>query len=169
MKIKVNNYQFDAAAKTVKLTDYEVIRLDSVLLITNVTKNIIIYNFASPKKGGTVFGNIVSLFYDTTKMSSTDKLQIYYEDEQTGMGATLDQQLVLNELIETLQELSSRLNVFASMAQSGQPALRTHEIGTASIAGTVTAGYVGSQPGFSFALAVNNATAVQSNIDNVTV
>ena len=169
MKVKVNNYAFDATAKTVTFTDYEAIRLDSVLLITNVTKNVIIYNFASPKKGGTVAGNVLTLFYDTSKMSSGDKLQVYYEDERSGLGATEDNQLILNELVETLQELASRLNVLGSMAQSGIPALRVHEIGTNSVVGTISVDKFGGAPGLNMSNSLNNSAAIQSNINNVTV
>jgi len=54
--------------------------LDSILLITNVTDNIIIYNFADPTKGGTVSDNVLTLTYDTSSMSNTDKLLIFYDD-----------------------------------------------------------------------------------------
>jgi len=56
MKILIQNYTFDKTAKTVTFTDYSSIRLDSLLLITNVTSNVIIYNFASPALGGAVNG-----------------------------------------------------------------------------------------------------------------
>jgi len=80
MKIQVTNYTFDASAKTVTFSDYGTIRLDSILLITNVTDNVIIYNFADPTKGGTVATNVLTLTYDTTSMADTDKLQIFYDD-----------------------------------------------------------------------------------------
>lgn len=55
--------------------------------------------------------------------------------EQTALEITL------NSLTETLQELSARLMVIASMANSGQPALRTIPIASVSTAvtGTLTA------------------------------
>ena len=84
MKIKINNYSFDASGKTIAFTDYTSINLDGILLVTNVTRNIIIYNFASPAKGGTVSDNVLSLTYDTTAMSDGDKLQIFYEDGVAG-------------------------------------------------------------------------------------
>ena len=46
MKIKINNYTFNATASKVTFNDYTSINLDGVLLITNVMPNIIIYNFA---------------------------------------------------------------------------------------------------------------------------
>jgi hypothetical protein len=80
MKKLISNYTFNPSAKTVTFSDYAAIDLESLLLITNVTDNVIIYNFADPSRGGGVNGNTVTLTYDTTSMSSTDALQIYYED-----------------------------------------------------------------------------------------
>lgn len=80
MKILVTNYTFDASAKTITFADINPIDLEKVLLITNVTDNIIIYNFAKIGKGGTAATNIMTLDFDTTSMSDTDELQIYYDD-----------------------------------------------------------------------------------------
>jgi hypothetical protein len=79
-KIKIDNYSFDKATKKVTFTDYTTIRLDAILLITNTTHNIIIYNFADPLKGGTIATNVLTLTYDTSAMANTDKLLIYYDD-----------------------------------------------------------------------------------------
>jgi hypothetical protein len=79
MKQKIDNYIFNATAKTVTFTDYTSIRLDGMLLITNVTSNEIIYNFADPTKGGTVSKNILTFTYSTIQMHNTDKLLIYYD------------------------------------------------------------------------------------------
>jgi hypothetical protein len=83
MKIRVPNYTFSpggANIGTVTFASYPSITLDSVLLITNVTSNIIIYNFADPTAGGSVNGNVLTLEYNTTAMNSSDKLIIYYDD-----------------------------------------------------------------------------------------
>jgi len=102
MKTKISNYTFDKTLKTVTFSDYSSIRLDGVLLITNVTSNIIIYNFADPAKGGTVLNNVLTLLYDTSLMNNTDKLLIYYDDYfdgriiysgniiATGAGSSID-------------------------------------------------------------------------------
>jgi hypothetical protein len=83
MKIIVSNYSFDASEKKITFTDYNPIIIERVLLITNITDNIIIYNFADPTKGGTAATNVLTLTYDTTSMSDTDKLQIFYDDAST--------------------------------------------------------------------------------------
>jgi len=80
MKLSVANYTFDASAKTVTFTDINPILLEAVLLVVNVTDQIIIYNFADPAKGGTVATNVLTLEFDTTSMDDTDKLLIFYED-----------------------------------------------------------------------------------------
>ncbi|MFA5993365.1 MAG: hypothetical protein WC823_00225 [Parcubacteria group bacterium] len=82
MKIRISNYIFDASAKTITFLDYSTISLEAVLLITNVTKNTIIYNFADETKGGAVEGNILYLAYSTLAMEDADKLLIFYDDEQ---------------------------------------------------------------------------------------
>jgi len=114
MKTQILNYSFNAAAKTVTFTDYTTIRLDSLLLITNVTDNVIIYNFANPSLGGTVTDNVVTLTFDTTAMADADSLQIFYDDGET--PATVESITELGELIETLTELNARLTVIGSMA-----------------------------------------------------
>ena len=81
MKVKIQNYTFNVALKKVTFLDYSTLRLDSLLLITNVTRNIIIYNFADTEAGGTISGNVVTLKADLTGMLNTDQLQIFYESE----------------------------------------------------------------------------------------
>jgi len=80
MKTQILNYSFNKLTKQITFTDINPIRLDSILLITDVTANIIIYNFADPLKGGTVATNVLTLTYDTSALNNTDKLQIFYDD-----------------------------------------------------------------------------------------
>lgn len=109
MKIKVANYTFDVVTKKVTLTDYASIRLDSLLLITNVTKNVIIYNFADTESGGTVSGNQITLIADLTDMSNSDKLQIFYETED--IPAT----------DETVSSLADSVNLLKRIAKILEP------------------------------------------------
>jgi len=77
MKVLFENYSFNAASKQITFNTTSVIGLEDLLLITNVTDNVIIYNFADPTKGGTISNNVLTLTYNTTGMSNTDKLQIF--------------------------------------------------------------------------------------------
>jgi hypothetical protein len=78
MKKLITNYTFNSSAKTIVFNDYTSLDIRKLLLITNTKTNTIIYNFAST--GGTVSGNTLTLSYDTTSMSSSDPLQIFYDD-----------------------------------------------------------------------------------------
>lgn len=92
MKYRVNNYTFDASLKTVTFNDINPIELEGVLLIINVVDNIIIYNFADSAKGGSASTNVLTLTYDTTSMSDTDELMIFYDDgvRSTAVGDGTD-------------------------------------------------------------------------------
>ena len=95
MNIKIDNYTFDKTARTITFTNYESIRLDKIAIITNVTDNIMVYNFASPTLGGTVSGNVLTLTYDTSTMSNDDKLQIIYDDKDASILTQLLQSVKL--------------------------------------------------------------------------
>ena len=85
-KMIVGRYTFDASARTVTIPDN--IPLERFFLITNVTDNVQIFNFASPTLGATGIGydiddetTTITLAYDTTSMSDSDKLQIMIEED----------------------------------------------------------------------------------------
>jgi hypothetical protein len=110
MKTLISNYTFDASAQTIAFNDYTEILLERILLIVNVTDNIIIYNFADPLKGGSVSGNDLTLTYDTSLMSDTDDILIYYDDGDVA-------QLVENP------EYATRLSTSGSVTYVGKAAI----------------------------------------------
>jgi|GEM_PF-2348365 len=79
----LTRYEFNASAKTITINNNYA--LNQILMVTNVTDNIIIYNFAVPDKGGSVTYDsnndttTISLLHDTTSMSDIDELQIYVD------------------------------------------------------------------------------------------
>ena len=74
----VKNYTFNAVAKTVTSIDFSSIEI--ILSILNVTTGDIIYLPNNPNKGGTLSNGVLTLDYNTTSMSDTDKLQIIIEN-----------------------------------------------------------------------------------------
>jgi hypothetical protein len=101
---KVNYYTYTpgaAGAGTVRFQNVApgVTSLDDILMITNVTRNVVIYNFSDPNRGGTMVfdpnsveapfetaqnGQVtLTLNYDTSSHSATDVLQIYVETIET--------------------------------------------------------------------------------------
>jgi hypothetical protein len=103
-------YTFNPTAKTVTFSGLsQQITLANILLITNVTANTIIYNFASSTTGAVSFvNNVLTLDYDTTSMSATDVLQIYIDVESYEESlATLLRRM--NKLLESNAVVDSRL------------------------------------------------------------
>lgn len=162
MKKLLLSYSFDASEKKVTFTDFTTIDLERVLMITNVTDNIIIYLFKTPTKGGTVSGNILTLTYDTSTMSDSDDLQIFYDD------------VYYDTLTDALYELISRLDPLAgAIAMVGGQALRTQGVGTFAVSGPLTTAQLTTSYGvgggnFQNAMAGQNLTAYLTNINNCT-
>jgi hypothetical protein len=193
MKIKVNNYTFSASAKTITFPEYTSLLLDDMLLITNVTTGTIIYNFADPALTGTIVNNVLTLAYNTTSMSNSDKLSIYIDNEETPAS---------DEMLQAIYDMARNLGVLAAargvaadlrvvpsataglpVAQAtaanlnatviqGNPAnlLATVSIAASQTLATLTnqtqiGGYTATQQ----IPALQNQAAIQSNINNITV
>jgi len=85
-----NYYLFDASARQVVIPGG--VQREDLILITNVTDNKVIYNFSDPELTATAYAietdirNVtttrLTLAYDTSAMSDTDKLQIIVDDFQ---------------------------------------------------------------------------------------
>lgn len=85
------NYTFNTAAKTITLTDVTTVRLDKLALITDVTTNKIIYNFAdSTVATATVATNVITLSVLQGGEANGDKLRIDYDVESSDTAAFAD-------------------------------------------------------------------------------
>ncbi len=83
-------YSFDKANR--KVTIQKFIPEERLILITNVTKNKVIYNFSDPSLGYSAYSNsfdpstgnetcLITLTYDTSLMSDSDQLQILIDED----------------------------------------------------------------------------------------
>ena len=135
MKILITNYTFNAASRTVTFLGYSRILLDSILIITNVASNTIIYNFAGSGKGGTVSGNVLTLDFDTSAMSNSDPLQIYYEDAAI-VPATVQEQQNTEDLLYLLSVQGNALGKLAEMVDGAN--IRAVLQASAAVIGAVT-------------------------------
>lgn len=84
-----SEYSFDASAKTITFSGFTPIH-QNILVIINVTDDIVIYSSTTPAKKGSVSGQVLTLDYNTTGMDDTDNLQITYYDKDyvTPVSAT---------------------------------------------------------------------------------
>ena len=106
MKTLVNGYSFNAAARQITFTEIVPPGIESVLLVTNVTRGVILYNFADSSAGGTLTGNVLGLAASTTDMSNTDALQIFIDlpnPDHEGLTEILRVGLV--EIVRQLQAI----------------------------------------------------------------
>jgi len=85
MKKLITGYEFLASSKIVNFAEYgptNPVVLDNLLLITNVSRGQIIYNFAdTAATGATNSTSGFLLGYNTTSMANTDRLQIFYDTQ----------------------------------------------------------------------------------------
>lgn len=97
MKQRLTSYTFNPAAKQITFPNRFNLTLDGFLLITNLTNNVMIFNFAAALTG-TLAGNVLTLTYDTSAMAVNDPLQIWYDDGVNAVVSTdsLDELLLVN-------------------------------------------------------------------------
>ena len=138
------SYAFDKTAKTVTFSGLrESITLSNILLITNVTANTIIYNFADSTKGAVSFNNnVLTLDYDTSSMANTDVLQIFL-DVPSNEESLHDLLRRMNKLLESNAVVDSRLRqkvvIEAVGTNLGTPTEVNTTIPTTVSSGTITA------------------------------
>lgn len=87
--ISADQYTFTPSTKTVVLTN-RFVRQEQIMLITNVTRNTVLYNFSDPSLGFSSFTNATStsnvptttmvLNYNTASHLSTDKIAVLIEE-----------------------------------------------------------------------------------------
>jgi hypothetical protein len=135
-------YTFNPTAKTVTFSGLsQQITLANILLITNVTANTIIYNFASSTTGAISFvNNVLTLDYDTTSMSATDVLQIYidvesYEESLATLLRRMNKLLESNAVVDS--KLRQRVTIEAIGANNSSNSTELNT--TIPVSGTVTA------------------------------
>ncbi len=87
----LKNYTFNTAAKTITLTDIATARLDKLALITDVTTNKVLYNFAdSTIASVTVATNVITLSALQGGEANGNKLRIDYDLESSDTSAFAD-------------------------------------------------------------------------------
>ena len=146
MKILFENYSFDAAAQTVTFNTTDVITLEQLLIITNVTTNKIIYNFADPNAGGSITNNVLTLDFDTTSMSSGDKLQIFLDNILTPSSD------------ETLQLVSEQTELLRRMTKLLEPSSRASNAGLQMVDASFTTITATNQHNLTFMGGAQNQT-----------
>lgn len=129
MKILFEDYSFNAASSQITFNTTNVVGLEDILVITNVTDNIIIYNFADPTKGGTISNNILTLDFDTIGMSNTDSIQIFLDNTLTPAS---------EESIQYLKKIVQLLTPSSIQDSAQRQRIAVEIMPTTTVTGTVT-------------------------------
>jgi hypothetical protein len=123
----IGTYTFNASSKQITFSGFPnnyLLGIQQILLITDITNNIIIYNFASPLLGGVINNNILTLTYNTGALSNNDILQIYIDTE------------IINESLNTLlRRMNKLLESNAVVDINGRQRVSIDSIGTAGTLG----------------------------------
>ena len=127
----VGGYSFNAATRQVTLTGLSTLNLEQVLLITNVTSNIVIYQFNSSSLGATIASNVLTLVYNTTGQSNTDKLQIIIDYAQQTLPVSSASLPLPTGASTSALQTTANLSLAAI-------ALNTVNAGTPVVSGTVS-------------------------------
>jgi len=94
--IDIGSYSFNPEARTITIGGLlSTLKKEQLLIVTNVTNNIMLYNFADPTYGATITNNIITLSYNTSGMTSTDNLQIFVEVNDNGNDQAQFQRMML--------------------------------------------------------------------------
>ena len=140
MKTLIDNYTFSPSTKQITLNEPTQIKIEQILLITNITDNTIIYNFADNSLGGTISSNVLTLNYNTASMSNTDSLQIFIDTPNVDFIALND--LLADGLSEIVHQLQSIRNDGGMADVSGRVRCNvetgTINVGTATTVSTVS-------------------------------
>lgn len=127
-------YTFTPAAKTVDLSAIVSFDVKKLTAIINITQNQIIYAIGKSTYGlQSISGSVITLIYDTTAMSSTDKLMVLY-DQAVDVN-------VLTTVLATNAATESTLALIKAKTDNIDVALstRTKPADVQSMSGTIIA------------------------------
>lgn len=110
----IGSYSFNPSRKEITFYNIPSITQEQILLITNTTDGVIIYNFADSSAGGSLWGNVLTLTYNTASMNAEDHLQIYI-DIPSNLNSTTTES---NTNVFIDENYSDTLSVFSTQIEN---------------------------------------------------
>lgn len=182
-----SEYTFNANAGTVTFADSLTgLELQNVALITNVTTNVVIYQFNKSGFGGSLTGLILTLDYDTSGMSDSDDLQIFIEGDFI-RSDTNESIILLRRIAQLLSPIATQdsaqrqrivveaMPAAVTVAQATAASLNATVTGTVAVTQataanlqTTVGAIAGIDPRFQFIDAARTAyaTGIRANLKN---
>lgn len=78
----VGSYSFNTITKQITLTGLSPVTQQQLLLITNTTRNVVVYQFNNPALSASIAGNVITLTASLAGMTNSDSLQIIIDYQQ---------------------------------------------------------------------------------------
>jgi len=149
----LGGYVFSPSTNKVTITGLSFnLALEQILLITDTTAGIIIYNFANSSLNGTIANNVITLDYNCSALSATDSLQIYVDISDTApvdtaMMTDAYTHVLLERICDLLEPMatqdgSQRQRVTVDALTAGQTLSTVTTVGTVSTVSSITAGTI---------------------------
>lgn len=116
------NFQpvFDPVNKTLDFTQWPNFQVSELYAVINVTRNTPIYVPGTTKFGfSSVVGSVVTLQFDTTLYSTTDKLSIYYDTTPDEANYAAEHGGNLMAIAESNQKILEELMVMNTVLATG--------------------------------------------------
>jgi hypothetical protein len=131
MRTIVTNYTFLPASNQIVFNGYTSIVQENILLVLDATQNQVLYNPTLSGYGGTVAGNVLTLAQNTSALTNTDKIQIFYEDLSVPSAS------FMGGFLERILKKLGSLTFTASASGAALNANITNTV-TTTVSGTVT-------------------------------
>lgn len=107
-KVILNKEEYTFNPVSNSITFVDTIKLEHILIITDITNNSFIYNFACEGYGGTLSGKVLTLDVNVTALPSTTELQIIKYIDTTS---------IILESNEYLDEIRKHTRTLESIAE----------------------------------------------------
>jgi hypothetical protein len=137
----IKNYTFNTTAKTITLTDFASLKVERLMLITDIATKQFLYNFGDASVVASVAGNVITLSAIPGSSANADSLQIIYDclPGDPIYDITPVQNAVIEEYQDTERQTIKVTNpVFVNAFQAGGAIATgtviapTHDIGDVS-------------------------------------
>ena len=132
----LGSYIFSPSTNKVTIIGMPNLALEQILLITDTTSGIIIYNFASSTTNGTILNNVITLDYNCTGLLATDALQIYVDIPDTAPTDSAAMGDAYTHLL--LQKICDLLEPMATQDQANRQRISVDTIAAGTTLPTVT-------------------------------
>jgi len=106
-KVYEGIYSFTPASRTISF-DSSINKLRQVLVVQNLTRSVMLYNFADSTLGGSLTNSVLTLAFDTASHNSGDELLVFFEPNEVDVAVPA-KEVTVQDLYYQMSLLLDRL------------------------------------------------------------